>query len=267
MPRLDELDPSTFTDPDEFQEAIDSFRARVPMTRPEWDKLTYQARQYAFMISGTLQADVIQQVFDALHRAIVEGTPLEDFKASVTSDLLDAWRGTVKNPPARMQTIFRTNVIAAQAAGRHRQMSHPVVQELRPIWRLNVIEDNRVSEYCEPLDGLMIRADHPWWQRNFPPRHYQCRTVVDTVSEEEAEAEGGITEHPPDVAAQEGFGHAPVSGVPHYAPDHDEYDPDVASILRKHLEDAGDDGGGTELRAQALTAEQAVERLLMLLAA
>lgn len=164
-------------------------------------------------------------------------------------------------------TIFRTNVVAAQAAGRHRQMSHPVVKDLRPVWRMNVIEDNRVSEYCEPLDGLLVRADNPWWQHSYPPRHFSCRSLVDTLTEEEAAAEGGVTEHPPHVPAMEGFGRPTVGAVPTYEPDHDEYDPDVSSILRQHLDDAGDYESTDRLRAEPLTAEQAVDRLLMLLAA
>lgn len=267
MADLGELDPSTFTDPEEFAEAIASFAARVPMTRADWDRLTEEAKQYGFTVGGTMQADVIQQVFDALHASIKDGTPFADFKRQISSTLLDAWQGSVANPPARLNVIFRTNIIAAQSAGRHRQMSHPIVKELRPVWRMNVIEDNRVSKYCSPLDGLLVRADNPWWQHSFPPRHYQCRSLVDTLSEEEAEAEGGITEHPPNVPAMEGFGRPPAQPVPHFEPDHDEYDPALSDLLARRLDDPEDYESDTRLRAQPLTAEQAVARLLMLLAA
>lgn len=217
------LDPLTLDDPDEFDEAVAAFRRRVPMTRAEWEALLIAARERAFMVSNVAQVDVIQQVYDAIDRAVALGDTLADFKRQVGPELEAAWSGTVANPAARLETIFRTNVQTAYAAGHAEQRDNPVIKRRRPFNQYRAINDARTSEICRPLNGTVRPADDPWWASNSPPRHFNCRCRIVPLTKEQA-AEEGITEStealPP---AQEGFGVKP--SLANWTPEKAGYDP------------------------------------------
>jgi len=169
-------------DPRRFDEAVDFFRNRVPMPKAEWLKLGTAARQRGFTVADVAQLDVIHQVWLALDDAIARGSTFEDFKATVSETLSDEWQGSVTNPPARVETIFRTNVMTANNAGRHAQMTDPVVLDRRPFWQYIDIDDQRECPICNSAHGTILPSTDPWWQTAYPPRHFQC-VPGDTIVE------------------------------------------------------------------------------------
>jgi SPP1 gp7 family putative phage head morphogenesis protein len=220
----------TGTNPDRFDEAVRAFRKRVPMTRDEWDTLDVQQRERAFTVSKVTQGRVIQDVFDAIDRAIEEGVDLESFKDSVRAELADAWGGEI---PGRLETIFRTNTIGAYSEGRWAISSSPTVREARPYLRCSGIGDDRQCDICEPLDGV-VRAAEEWESADLtPPFHFNCRDILVPLSREEAEEEG-IDDAFPDVDADEGFGAAPSEDGTNWDFDLSGMDPE----LRAAVEDA-----------------------------
>jgi hypothetical protein len=94
--------------PDRYAEAIAWFRNRVPMTDEEFAALDVAERQKAFTVAGVTQARPIQEIFNAIDRAIADGTTLDDFKDEVGAQLEDAWGG---ESPFRVETVFRTNIM------------------------------------------------------------------------------------------------------------------------------------------------------------
>lgn len=114
----------------------------------------------------------------------------------------------MKNENARLETIFRTNVQRAYQAGRYEQMTHPVTLKMRPYWLFDAILDGRTTRGCKDANGTLLPAKHPWWDGNYPPRHFRCRSLVRSLRVAEAEKRG-ITAQPPDVTAQDGFGALP----------------------------------------------------------
>ena len=56
------------------------------------------------------------------------------------------------------------------------------------------IDDVRQSEICEKLDGIVRRANDPFWNTYYPPNHYQCRSRVTSMTTEQfQERHGKIT--------------------------------------------------------------------------
>jgi len=219
-------------DPDRYEQAIAALRRRVPMTDPEFRKLEEDERQKAFWVAGVTQARLVQEAKDAIERAVAEGTSLDDFKADVGGELAEAWGG---EDAARLETVFRTNVMGAYNAGRSEIFSDPVVREARPYLRFDTAGDARVTEdICEPCDGVILPADHPWWATHTPPLHYSCRSILVPLSQEEAEQEG-ITASPPAVQPLPGFGRPSSSDT--WEPDAEGLDKDVAKVLRDQLDE------------------------------
>jgi len=223
--------PSTV---EEFVQATSWFLSKTPVTRAQWDLLSERARRKAFTISHVTSADLIRDVHKVLDRAIRNGASLSDFKRLVGQRLMDDWSGIpgdpVKNPEWRIETIYRTHTASAYNAGRYYEISDPDLLLVRPYWQLVAIMDNRVTDICEAANGTVLRHDHPWWQKNYPPRHFNCRCTVRSLREKTAR-ELGIDKVPPAVEAQNGFG---------LLPDASEWKPDLSKYpddIREELED------------------------------
>ncbi len=189
-----------------FTEALDWFKARVPTAGVATAE--ERARQRAFTVAGVAQLDTVNEVWKALDKAVSEGTTLADFKKDIAARLESEWGGTVANPGARLETIFRTNVQSAYGAGRYAQAIDPPVLKRRPFWRYDALLDNRTSAICRPLNGKVVAADDPWWKEHSPPLHHGCRSGITTLTAAQAEKEG-VTEEPPDVDPASGFGMPP----------------------------------------------------------
>jgi SPP1 gp7 family putative phage head morphogenesis protein len=218
-------------DPNEFTEAVEKFRARVPMKRGEWDKLRAVEKEKAFTVSEVALADIITEVFESLKDAIAKGTSFEEFKATAGARLEQHWGG---EKPGRLQTIFRTNLIGAYNGGRHAIISAPEVQRFRPYRRFDGIDDDRQTEICDACDGVVLPADDPWWLTHSPLMHFNCRSVVTPLSEEEARAEG-IDTDPPPLTPSEGFGAPPSLDGPDWEPDLTEYPEEIRATLEERL--------------------------------
>lgn len=224
-------------DPVRFEEAIKAIRQRVPMTEDVWSELEQEELEYAFTVADVAQLDLVVDVYDAIQGAVANGTTLEDFKASVGDDLEEAWG---EEDPARLEGIFRTNVMSSYNAGRHDAATDPDVMSERPYWRFDGPDDDRISkDICQPCLGVILPADHQWWQTHYCPLHINCRHRVSSLTKEQAEAEG-ITENPPDVEVPAGFGQAPSgAGGSDWEPDAKDYPQDFADALEERMADEG----------------------------
>jgi SPP1 gp7 family putative phage head morphogenesis protein len=180
--------PAAPPDPARFDEAVDFFRRRVPMPKAQWLKLGTEARQRGFTVADVAQLDVIHQVWLALDDSIARGSTFAEFQATVGETLKAEWQGGVANPPARVETIFRTNVMTANNAGRHAQMTDPVVAARRPFWQYVDIDDQRECPICTACHGTILPMDDPWWETHHPPLHFQCRCRARPLTEAQAVA-------------------------------------------------------------------------------
>jgi SPP1 gp7 family putative phage head morphogenesis protein len=230
------MDWDVSPDPLDFEEALAWFLGRVPMTRSAFEALEAEAKRRAFFVSNVAQVDVVEQVMTSLDKSLAEGSTLAEWKADIGDKLEAAWGDDVANPAHRMETIYRTNVQGAYGHGRYEQQTDPAVLKRRPYWRLDVLVDNRTSDVCRPLAGVVKAADDKFWDDHTPPLHFNCRSTTVALTNAEAEAEG-ITETPPKVDAGEGFGRRPVRAN-EWTPDAAVYSPEVKDELEAKLTEA-----------------------------
>jgi len=214
-----------------YQEAIDSVRKRVPVPRAVWNTMQTEEREHAFTVSQVTRTQVLQQVLDAIDKAVTTGTTIGDFRDEVADKLIDQWGGEI---PGRIENIFRTNIGASYAEGRHAINSAPAVKEARPYWRYNDTDNDRECETCHNCHGVILPADHPWWLTHHPLLHYCCCCEVDALSPDEA-AEEGVDDEGPEVDVDEGFGNQPSSEGKDWAPDLSNIDPELRAALEAKL--------------------------------
>lgn len=185
-----------------LEDSLQWFREKAVLTDEEFYELEGRWRARAFTVSDVTDLDLVSEVWRALDSAIENGTGYQDFRAAIGDKLAEEWGG---ENLSRLETIFRTNIQSAYSAGRYIQNNKPEVRATHPYSKLLVVEDDRTSEICESLDGTCLPSDDPFWASHQPPLHFNCRSDVVALSEEEAREEG-IDVHGPDVEADDGFG-------------------------------------------------------------
>jgi uncharacterized protein with gpF-like domain len=127
------------------------------MTKAAFDALQASAKKRAFTVAGVANADLVASVQEALAGALTQGTTLEEFKDAMGAKLEAEWKGSVKNPAARLETIFRTNVQSSYNAGRHAQATDPDTLLLRPFWQFDAVTDGRTTPGCRAANGAARR--------------------------------------------------------------------------------------------------------------
>lgn len=55
-----------------------------------------------------------------------------------------------------------------------------------PFLKMSVVEDANTSDICEPLDGITLPVEDPFWDIYYPPNHFRCRTTVQQLDQEDA---------------------------------------------------------------------------------
>lgn len=171
-----------------FDEAIDFFRDKLPLTPKEYDRLSFEARTKAFTIAGVAALDVLHDIYNELQKAIDEGLPMEAFRKSA-NEILEkkGWRGLT---PYRADNIFRTNIQTAYNVGRYQQMTDPDVLRIRPYWTYDALDDNITRPSHRALDEKVYPADHPFWDTWYPPNGFKCRCSVKSMTESQIRRRG-----------------------------------------------------------------------------
>lgn len=217
------------TDASATELAAQWFKAKTAIPEQEYYALEESARARAFTVSGVTELDVMSSVYESLERAIENGTTLEDFRKEVGGLLESEWGGA---DPSRLETIFRTNVQSAYSAGRYIQNNRPEVRATHPYSKYSAIMDGNTTELCASLDGTVLPSSDPFWASHQPPLHFNCRSDITAISEEEAR-EAGIDTGAPELDAESGFG----AVLEAYEPDLSTRPPDLAAIyqMKEHL--------------------------------
>lgn len=208
-----------------FQEQVDFFRAKLNLPSEAWDDIWQAAHDRAFVVAGATKADLLDDLRQAVDKAIGQGTSLEtfrkDFRAIVGKHGWQGWTGdgTPGGFAWRTRVIYETNLRSSYAAGRWAQLNDPGLQKLMPFWRYVHSErvlSPRPQHKAWGDSRLTLRHDHPFWKTHFPPNGWGCRCRVTAVPSPKA---GDATEPPegwdvPDETGKlpgidKGWGYAP----------------------------------------------------------
>lgn len=176
------------------EDALAFWRDKKPVTSAEFAKLEEAAQARAFTVAGLAQQDLLADLHASLLEAMKSGQTFAWWKKRIPQILDETgWMG------ARVETIFRTNVQTAYAAGRYRQMQE--VSKARPYWQYIAVMDDRTRPGHAALNGLVFPADHPFWATNYPPNGFRCRCTVRSLSARQVKKRGleVLTEIPRDL--------------------------------------------------------------------
>ena len=217
-----------------FEEAIDWFRARFPVTEELLAALGEYAGERAWTIAAVTSLEAVREVHQLLAESIELSRPLRE-----TVDLLQERLSAYGFAGHRLETIALTNTASAYNAGRYRQLSDPILISARPWRQFDGIEDSRQSDTCQERNEVTLHANDPWWLTNWPPLHHRCRSQVRSLSAREVEGlEISQLQVPHGIATpSEGFGLTPDIALA-WRPDLHRYPPDLRDVYLSHAQAA-----------------------------
>lgn len=167
-------------------EAIRFWSGKLKMSPGEFSRLADEIKTVAFSVGGIAKGDELTTVFDALDRAIKDGTAFDAFKKEAAA--VFERRGWTGPAAWRVETIFRTNIQTAYSVGRYKEMQE--VKRDRPYWQYSAVNDSRTRPTHWAMNGKIYPADHPFWDTWYPPNGYNCRCGVVTLSQDDIDSEG-----------------------------------------------------------------------------
>lgn len=157
----------------------------------------------AFAVAKASKADVLDDIRDAVQKAIDKGQTLDQFRKELTPVLQakgwwgrklmgDPATGEVEvvrlGSPRRLRTIYNANLRSARAAGQWERIER--TKKVLPYleYRLGPSEEHRPAH--EAKAGLILPVDDPFWDAWMPPNGWGCKCWVRQITRAEAERRG-----------------------------------------------------------------------------
>ena len=113
-----------------------------------------------------------------LNRVFRESKSYDDFKKqaeNITKTFNETWQ----------RTEHETAVLTAESASNYQRLKKKT--NLFPYWRYNTADDDRVRPEHAELDGLVLPANDPRWDKIFPPNGWKCRCYITPLMAHEVE--------------------------------------------------------------------------------
>lgn len=206
---MDEIESAITRGDMTFEEAVEYFKGRIPVSADVFYSIAEQYRGLAFTVSGYTKAQILKRFYDEILAALEDGNTLSEFRSRMNAFLQD--EGYEGLDPLQADLIFRTNIQTAYNAGHYEQMTDPSVMKLRPYWQYDAVLDSHTRPSHLAMDGKVFPADHPVWDTWFPPNGFRCRCTVRTLSKRQVEARGLTVEDKfPAIAPDPYFGTNPA---------------------------------------------------------
>jgi SPP1 gp7 family putative phage head morphogenesis protein len=200
----------------------------------DWQEQLDAIKKHCFTVAKISSADILELIKSMIDKAVAEGKTFREFKRELFAELQLAGYGSREDGSAwRLDTIYRTNLQSAYMAGRYKQMME--VKEEFPYWEFVAVKDNRTTDGCNNLNGVLLPLDDAFWTTNYPPRHYRCRSRVRAVSEFQMQKRNisvSDSEQYADVKPSKGFETNPGE----WQPDLSKYSTNVKKTLSNIME-------------------------------
>ncbi|EKE79712.1 phage minor head protein [Idiomarina xiamenensis] len=194
------------------QEALDFFLSKGLSRSFRWDQMLSAEHDVAFTVAKLMNGNLLEFVKNELDKVLANGETFDDFAEQVmpalqragwwgkrdvidplSGDVIEARIGTA----SRLETIFRTNLQSAYAKGQWQNIQE--TKDSFPYLMYDAVDDSRTRPEHAQWDGLVLPADHPFWETHYPPNGYNCRCGVIQLSWADLDAYGLSVSEPPPV--------------------------------------------------------------------
>lgn len=175
------------------EEARRFIASKPAVVRGMFDRMLPEIRMRAFTITGVESATVLQDVRDRIAE-LPRGGDWDTIKREV-ADEVSPWLSAPADAEAadkalrqamrRAEILMRHHGFQAYQATQH-EVLQEVIEDF-PYWQYQSVGDGNVRESHAALDGVVLPANHPFWQRHYPPWDWGCRCQVVPISRRDYE--------------------------------------------------------------------------------
>lgn len=166
-----------------FEEAIRFFSQKLNMTAKNYHEILKRARTEAFTISGAMAEDLLEDFRKEIEKALEDGISLNEFLSSFNDIVIRHGWSHTGTPGWRARIIYETNLSQAYQAGRYAQQTEPETLEAFPYWQYVHSGSPHPRLEHQSWDGLVFRADDPWFDTHYPQNGFGCGCWIAVVSE------------------------------------------------------------------------------------
>jgi SPP1 gp7 family putative phage head morphogenesis protein len=163
-------------------------RARIAelplLTRDEFEQLLPELRAHAFTITGLDAFDQLRRVRDELAAVPAGSATWQQAKQRIADELSERLGGG--EATTRAELLLRTHTFRGYAVARYRTLM--AQRDVFPYWQYKTHGDGHVRPSHAALNGKVLPAGHPLWQRIFPPWDWGCRCLVVPLLGNDAQA-------------------------------------------------------------------------------
>jgi uncharacterized protein with gpF-like domain len=173
-----------------FEEAIAFLRQKINIRTERWTDVWQDGHSRGFMVAGAASEALVAEFREAVARAIEDGITLADFRRQFET-IVDqhgwSYHGT---PGWRSRIIYATNLSTASSAGRYAQATEPDTLAVFPFWQY--VHSGAAHPRLDHLawNGLVLRADDPWWSTHYPPNGWRCGCTVRPLMQRDLARQG-----------------------------------------------------------------------------
>ena len=171
-----------------FDDGINFFRQKLNTPSASWDDVWQSAHNRAFMVAGVTKADMLNDFYTSVDKAISEGKSLNWFQKEF--DNIKARYGWEHNgePAWRSQLIYETNIRQAYNAGREGQIQALKASRPYALYKHGDSETPRIIHL--KWNNLVLPVDDPWWDTHSPQNGWGCKCKKYSLSERELKRRG-----------------------------------------------------------------------------
>lgn len=184
-------------------EAVDFFRSKGLQEGFAWQDVWREEHARSFTVAKAMRRDILQDVREALDRALAEGRTFDQFRQELTpllkekgwwgkAEMVDPLDGETKpvqlGSTRRLRTIFDVNLRSAYAAGRWQRVEE--TKAALPFLRYVAVQDSRTRPEHQAWHGTVLPVDDPWWNTHYPPCGFNCRCTTVQVSQRTLDRRG-----------------------------------------------------------------------------
>lgn len=187
-----------------LNDILDLWSSREILTSKQFYELSLALRGRAGSLVRVWDTKFIEAIYDSIGKAMRQNLSSAEWMTEAQK-IVDAFGGGEKLAlysgenftPWYAETIFRTNVIGAYAAGRYADLFSDEGRQMAQFWMFSAVNDDRNDTeekcpgmICRELDGKVFLKDDAEANRSLPPLHFNCRCTVIELDQQDVEAGG-----------------------------------------------------------------------------
>ncbi|WP_244949941.1 phage portal protein family protein [Fusobacterium mortiferum] len=171
------------------EEAIQYFLNKSPILFDKLEEISAKVQESYFYIKKSTSLEVTKALYNNLLSTLNEGKTFKDW-LKMSENILN--KSGFGDNPWYLELVYRNNLMTTYNSGAF--YNQELNKKNKPYGMYDAVGDNRTTDLCKSLDGLVYPLDHSFWKNFLPPNHHGCRSRRIALSKDDVK-EYGLTIH------------------------------------------------------------------------